>query len=300
MAAFSRSGRITPLDLAVGLGLLAGAGFLLYRLRTGLHYDWNWSVIPQYLFRYDAEKGWVPNLLMQGFFTTLRLSLWSTLAAMTIGLVMGFLRVSRRFFVRLFAGLYVELIRNIPPLVLIFIFYYFISSQIMPLLGVDAFIRGRSESTRAVVGFLFASPRQLSTFLSALITLALFEGAYITEIVRSGIQSVDKGQWEASSALGFNRRQQMRHVILPQAARISLPPLAGQFISTIKDSAIVSVISIQELTFQGMELMAATYLTFEVWITVTALYLMLTLTCSLAVGRLEAYMSRKSSSPAST
>jgi polar amino acid transport system permease protein len=229
---------------------------------------------------------------MEGFFTTIRLSVWSTLAALTIGLIMGFLRVSRRFFARLFAGIYVELIRNIPPLVLIFIFYYFISSQIMPLLGVDAFIRSRSESTQAVVGVLFASPRQLSTFLSALITLALFEGAYITEIVRSGIQSVDKGQWEASSALGFSRRQQMRHVILPQAARIALPPLAGQFISTIKDSAIVSVISIQELTFQGMELMAATYLTFEVWITVTLLYLMLTLTCSLAVDRLEGYMSR--------
>ncbi len=276
----------------VGLGLLAGAGYLFYRVRVGLHYDWNWSVIPQYLIRCDAENGWVANLLLQGFFTTIRLSVWSTIMALAIGLIMGFLRVSRRFFARLFAGIYVELIRNIPPLVLIFIFYYFISSQLMPILGVDAFIRSRSESTQAVVGFFFASPRQLSTFLSALITLALFEGAYIAEIVRSGIQSVDRGQWEASSALGFNRRQQMRHVVLPQAARIALPPLAGQFISTIKDSAIVSVISIQELTFQGMELMAATYLTFEVWITVTALYLVLTLSCSLAVERLELYMSR--------
>lgn len=288
----NRVWRVTLLDLMVGLCLLAGASYLFYRIRTGLHYDWNWAVIPQYLFRYDSTRGWVPNLLMQGFFTTIRLSLWGVFLAMGIGIVMGFMRVSRRFFVRLFAGIYVELIRNIPPLVLIFIFYYFISSQIMPLIGVDGFIRSRSEPTQAVVGFFFASPQQLSTFFSALITLALFEGAYITEIVRSGIQSVEKGQWEASAALGFNRRQQMRHIILPQAARIVLPPLAGQFISTIKDSAIVSVISIQELTFQGMELMAATYLTFEVWITVTALYLVLTLTCSLAVERLERYMSR--------
>lgn len=287
-----RNWRFTPLDLTVGLGLLAGAAYLFYRIRVGLHYDWNWAVIPQYLFRYDETDGWVPNLLMQGFFTTIRLSVWGTLMALTIGLVMGFLRVSRRFFARLFAGLYVELIRNIPPLVLIFIFYYFISSQIMPMLGVDEFIRRQPASTQSAVAFFLAPPRQLSTFLSALVTLALFEGAYITEIVRSGIQSIDKGQWEASSALGFSRRQQMRHVILPQAARIALPPLAGQFISTIKDSAIVSVISIQELTFQGMELMAATYLTFEVWITVTALYLILTLACSLAVERLEVYMSR--------
>lgn len=120
-----------------------------------------------------------------------------------------------------------------------------------------------------------------------MITLAIFEAAYIAEIVRAGIESIERGQWEASYALGLTRRQQMRHVILPQAARRILPPLAGQFISTIKDSAIVSVISIQELTFQGLELMSATYLTFEIWITITILYLILTLSLSLAVGRLE-------------
>jgi polar amino acid transport system permease protein len=84
----------------------------------------------------------------------------------------------------------------------------------------------------------------------------------------------------------------MRYIILPQAMPRILPPLAGQFVSTIKDSAIVSVISIQELTFQGMELMSATYLTFEVWITITGLYLMLTLSLSLVVERLEIYMRR--------
>jgi polar amino acid transport system permease protein len=84
----------------------------------------------------------------------------------------------------------------------------------------------------------------------------------------------------------------MRHIILPQAVQRVLPPLAGQFISLIKDSSIVSLISIQELTFQGMELMAATYLTFEIWITVTLLYLLMTFTCSLAVQRLEVRMAR--------
>ena len=128
--------------------------------------------------------------------------------------------------------------------------------------------------------------------MSALVTLALFEGAYITEIVRSGIESIEKGQWEASYALGLSRRQQIMHVILPQAIKRILPPLAGQFISTIKDSAIVSVISIQELTFQGMELMASTYLTFEVWITITVLYLMMALVLSLGVERLEIFMRR--------
>jgi polar amino acid transport system permease protein len=122
--------------------------------------------------------------------------------------------------------------------------------------------------------------------------LGIYEGAYITEIVRAGIQSVDRGQWEAASALGFSRYQQLRHIIFPQAAKNVLPPLAGQFISTIKDSSIVSVISIQELTFQGMELMSATFLTFEVWITVMLLYLVICLVCSLAVERLEIHMKR--------
>jgi len=112
----------------------------------------------------------------------------------------------------------------------------------------------------------------LTSFLSAVLTLSIFEGAYITEIVRAGIQSIDRGQREAAAALGFTRWQRLRHVILPQAVQRILPPLGGQFISTIKDSAIVSAISIQELTFRGMELMSATYLTFETWITISGMY----------------------------
>jgi polar amino acid transport system permease protein len=176
--------------------------------------------------------------------------------------------------------------------VLIFIFYYFFSGQIMTALGVDEFVQSRSELTRAFLEFAVASPSMVSAFLSALMTLAIFEGAYITEIVRAGIQSIEKGQWEASRALGLTRWQQMRYIIMPQAMQRILPPLAGQFISTIKDSAIVSVISIPELTFQGLELMSATYLTFEVWITIAVLYLILSLVLSLGVERLEIYMRR--------
>jgi polar amino acid transport system permease protein len=162
----------------------------------------------------------------------------------------------------------------------------------MPVLGVDDFARNASESMQSVITFLFAPPRYLSAFISATVTVAIFEAAYITEIIRAGIQSIEKGQFDACHALGLSWRQKMQHVILPQALQRILPPLAGQFISTIKDSAIVSVISIPELCFQGMELMAATYLTFECWITITALYLTLTLSLSLAVARLENFMRR--------
>jgi polar amino acid transport system permease protein len=287
--------KFTATDLVLSLLLLSAVIYAGYKIHIGFSYKWNWGAIPQYFLRYDAEiNSWVPNILLQGFFTTIRLSIWATLFATLIGTVMGLFRVSHSLFKRLIGGTYVELIRNLPPLVIIFIFYFFVGDQILSLFGVEEFIRNSSEGTQAFFEVFFAPPALFTAFLSALITLSLFEGAYITEIVRAGIQSIEKGQWEASAALGFTRWQQMRYVVLPQAVQRILPPLAGQFISTIKDSAIVSVISIQELTFQAMELMSSTYLTFEIWITITVMYLMLTLTCSLAVERLEVYMRKNS------
>ena len=283
--------KFTTIDLILSFLLLSAVIYTVYKLHIGFSYKWNWGAIPQYFLRYDAEsENWVTNILLQGFFTTIRLSIWATIFATLIGAAMGLFRVSRSLFRRLIGGTYVGLIRNLPPLIIIFIFYFFIGDQILPLLGVEDFIRNSSEGTQAVFAVFFAPPSLFTAFLSALITLSLFEGAYITEIVRAGIQSIEKGQWEAAAALGFSRWQQMRYVVLPQAVQRILPPLAGQFISTIKDSAIVSVISIQELTFQAMELMASTYLTFEIWITIAIMYLMLTLSCSLAVERLEIYM----------
>jgi polar amino acid transport system permease protein len=285
--------KITRIDLVLG-GLIVAAGvYLVYNVSADLSYRWNWGAIPQYFFRFDPDAGhWVPNILMEGFLTTIRLSVWATFFATLIGIVMGMFRVSRSLFKRLLGGTYVELIRNLPPLVLIFIFYFFVSNQILPVLGVEEFIRNRSENTRVLITVLFARPPLFTAFISAMITLSIFEGAYITEIVRAGIQSIEKGQWEAADSLGLSRWQRMRLVVLPQAIQRILPPLAGQFISTIKDSAIVSVISIQELTFQGMELMSTTYFTFEIWITITAMYLILTLSCSLGVARLESYLRR--------
>ena len=276
------------LDVVLVSAVLAVFFYLLYRIRIGLHYEWNWSAIPQFLVRFDAEAGrWVPNVLLQGLLTTIRLSVWGTLLATLIGTVMGMFRTSPVLFRRMTSRTYVELTRNLPPLVLVFIFYYFISTQVLPAFGVESMVRNASPQTRELIAILFAPPELISPFLAGLLALAMFEGAYITEIVRAGIQSIDSGQWEAASALGFSRGQSLRHIILPRAVRRILPPLSGQFISTIKDSAIVSVISIQELTFQGLELMASTHLTFEIWITITGLYLLLTLSCALAVGRLE-------------
>ncbi len=276
----------TVLD-AVLIALLAAATiFLVRRVGVEMDYRWQWPVILPYLIRRSGDT-WAAGALLQGFLTTVKLSLWATVLAALLGTIMGLLRVSNSLFRRLVAGSYVETFRNLPPLVLVFIVYFFIGERIMTLIGLEGLIRAAAPETQEVLAFLFAPPARLPVFFAGLATLILYEAAYITEIVRAGIQSVEKGQWEAAHTLGLSRWQQLRHVILPQALRRTLPALAGQLISTIKDSAIVSVISIPELTFQGLELMSATSLTFEVWITITALYFVLTFACSLGVRRLE-------------
>lgn len=286
------SSRWSRFDTCLLLGLVALLAWLGYRVETGLNYQWQWQVIPQYLLRHDPEAArWVPNLLLQGLLTTIRLSFWSLLIALPLGLLIGLLRTSLHLFNRLVGGSFVTLLRNLPPLVLILIFYFFISDQILPLLQIPRLLDSLPGSAVRWVSRVLAPPDQIEAFLAAVFTLALLEAAYIGEIVRAGINSIDAGQWQVAQALGMRRWQLMRHVVLPQALQRMVPPLAGQIISTIKDSAIVSVISIQELTFQGMELMAATYLTFEVWLTVTLLYFLLTYSCSLLARQLEKRLS---------
>jgi polar amino acid transport system permease protein len=184
-------------------------------------------------------------------------------------------------------GLYVELIRNVPPIVFIFVFYFFISSQIIPLLGLDTLDQRLGPTGQSVVEFLFGPVSLLSNTFSGIFCLALFEAAYITEIVRSGIQSVSVGQREAAMSIGLSRWQQMRYVVLPQAVQRVIPPLAGQFIILIKDSSIVSLISIQELTFLTLEVANSTQRVFEVWVFVAGVYFVLCYSCALIFRRLE-------------
>jgi polar amino acid transport system permease protein len=283
------------LDTVVTAVLLCFLAYVTYRVSVGLNYHWDWGVIPNYLIRWDEEKGrWVSNILLQGLFTTIRLSIWAILFATLIGVLMGILRTRKRLFFRLIGRSYVELIRNIPPLVLVFIFYFFVSDQLMLLLGVDDFIRSRTGITAQLFSVTVAQPELFTAFVSGVLTVALFQGAYIAEIVRAGIQSVDNEQWEASAALGFTWIQQMRFIVLPQAARRVLPPLANEFINTIKYSSIVSIISIQELTFQGMQVMSSTRRTNEVWLTVSLMYFLLCFAVSLVARRLEISMAEVS------
>jgi polar amino acid transport system permease protein len=196
--------------------------------------------------------------LLMGLYVTLKISVISIFFAIVIGIVAGILRISSNPVLKKLTVTYIELIRGTPLLVQIFIFYFFIGT----VLNLDRFTAGVAA-------------------------LSVFAGAYIAEIVRAGIQSIPKGQMEAARSLGMNYYQAMRYIILPQALKRTLPPMAGQFISLIKDSSLVSVISITDLTKAGREVVTSTFSPFEVWFTVAFLYLILTSGLSFLVQLLE-------------
>ena len=280
--------KITTVDyICFGLVGLVIA-YAVYRVNDVLVYNWNWSRVFNFVIYYDEETtSYVPNLLLEGIATTLRLAFWATIVAGTIGLAMGYMRTSKNLAMRMISRCYVELVRNIPPVVFIFIFYFFLSGQLMPLIGLDDINKNGVFVSSDVFYIMFGDPRLFSNFVAGALCLALFEGAYITEIVRAGIQSITKGQWEAARAIGLSSLDVLRDVIFPQAVRKILPPLAGQFITLIKDSAIVSLISIQELTFLATEVASTTTKVFETWIIVGAMYFILCYSFATLFGQLE-------------
>ncbi len=285
--------RFSWIDLIVIVVCIAFTIFVIQRVGNVLRYDWNWARVMPFLAYFDDEtQSWVPNLLLQGLLMTLRLAFYGIIVAAIIGTIMGLCRVANNRFLRMISRTYVELVRNIPPLVFIFIFYFFLSSQLMPLLGVDDFVRNASPTTEKIIRFFCGDPILFSNFVSGLICLSIFEGAYITEIVRAGIQAIPRGQWEAGKSMGLSGFDVMRDVILPQAVQRITPPLANQFITLIKDSSIVSLISIQELTFMAVEVGVSTTKVFEVWIITAVMYFIICYACVLMVAQLEKRMAR--------
>jgi len=250
----------------ITLGILAIIAAIAYYYFTekGITYIWHWERIPEMLFYYGGKSADDPTprlrmgVLMIGFVLTLKISLFSIVFGIIIGTIVGIARLSHEPVTRRLAHAYVELIRNTPLLVQIYIIYFFVGSIL-----------------------------RLSAFAAGTAALAIFAGAYVGEIVRAGIQSIHKGQMEAARSLGMTYAEAMRHVILPQAFKRIIPPLAGQFISLIKDSSLVSVIALADLMFQGQQAVARTYYAFEIYFTVAFLYLVMTFTLSMATQYLE-------------
>ena len=287
--------RWTWLDAALIAAFALFFGFLLWRAGAVFSYKWNWSSVLPFIYRFDAAAGkWVPNLLMEGLLTTIRLALWGILCAGIIGIVMGLARTSKRLFFRLIGTAYVMLIRNVPPVVFVFVFVFFIASQIMPTLAVGERVLTMSPQAQQWINFFFGSPKQIDNFLLGLICLSVFSGAYVTEIVRAGIESVPRSQIEAGDSLGLSRLDVMRFVVLPQALRNVLPPMAGQLIQLIKDSSLVSLVSIQELTFMAQDVQVSTQRVFEVFVLAAAIYFVICFSLSQLFGYLERRYARAS------
>jgi len=204
------------------------------------------------------SEQWTMGPLVVGLWVTIEISLISLFFAIILGLITGLMRVSHNPVTKNFAYLYVEVIRGTPLLVQIFIVYFF-----------------------------FGTILDLDRFAAGIVALSVFTGAYIAEIIRSGIQSIPPGQMEAARSLGMSYPKAMLYVILPQAFKRTLPPMAGQLITLIKDSSLVSVISITDLTKAGREVISGSFATFEVWFVVAGLYLLLTTILSWGVQRIE-------------
>jgi len=214
---------------------------------------------------------WKPGLLVIGLWITLKLSIFATIFGILIGIIGGLSRISSNPALKWSTITYVELIRGSPLMVQILIWYFVIGTVVNDLLA-------------------YYGIGRISAFWYGVASLACFAGAYVTEIVRAGIQSIHRGQTEAARSLGMSYAQSMRHIILPQAMRRILPPLAGQFISLIKDSSLLGIIAIRELTKASREVVTATLQPFEIYLMCALLYLVLTFTLSMFVQGLEKRM----------
>lgn len=274
------------LILAVLIGFF---GFIVFSIEGTLNYKWRWHLIPSYIVGWHSgREEWFANLLLQGLVATIRISIYASILALILGTVLGVARCSANLTIRMLARTYLEFLRNIPPVVVIFIFFFFLSQQLIDALDLERWARGIARrEDKGIWEFFFGEMRRFPSLISGVIVLALFESAFVGEIVRAGIQSIPKGQREAARSIGMNRFQELRYIVLPQAMKRVVPPLANQFITLIKDSSIISLISVQELTYKTVELVASSRMIFEAWITTAAFYFIICFSLSRIFARLE-------------
>lgn len=277
--------KLSPLDVRLSLLIIGLLAWLYHRSSVGIHYQWHWQEALELIFTPRAD-GSLPYFF-QGLLATLRLSFWSMLLALILGTLIGIARTRERSMLRVPANAFVQLIRNIPPLVFVFIFYFFISNQLIPLLGLETLLRNYPATPPAAITWLFGPSNLWENLLSGVMCLGLLSSAYIAEIVRAGLRSITKGQWEAADSLGLSAWVKYRFVIGPQVLASITPALAGQTISLVKETSIVSLISIQELTFVGSEVANSSGFIFEIWLIVGFCYLLLCLTLSTVFKRIE-------------
>ena len=223
---------------------------------SGCSDNWGWYVVNPY-----SKSGWINlKFLMSGYYFTLLLSFTSIFISIAVGLFVALPGLSKNPWLRNFNRIYVEIVRSVPILVLILWVYY----GLPPMTGLE-----------------------INVFWAGVIALALSDSAFQAEIFRAGIQSIDKGQYEASHSISLNYKDTMRFVILPQAIRRILPALGNQLVYMLKMSSLVSVIGMQELTRKANELVVTEYRPLEIYTILVLEYLVLILVVSAGVRWLE-------------
>ena len=250
---------LNSVPVAVALYVLV-MGLIVYGSYAGaqnMGYNWQWYRVPQFIYS-RTEDGFQWGEIALGLVETVRISLLSFALATLLGLLVALLRLSGLVVGTAVAVGFLELIRNIPLLVLLYLFYYVLG----PIFGLDR-------------------------YTASVLTLAVFHSALISEILRAGINAVPTGQWEAAKSIGMTQYQTYRYIVLPQSVRFMLPPMTGEMVHLIKSSAIVSVIAVAELTTVGRNIISDTYMSFEIWFTIAAVYMALTLLLSICVSYLE-------------
>ena len=297
----------------IALVFFIAVGYFFYAAAANMNYVWKWNSVPKYFayeettsiealvdgklvlendkyfiqgdekveienlnssFSFDYEVGedviiaskaeMMAGPVLSGLWVTLKISFFAMILTIIIGIVVALMKLSSMVFLRDIASVYITIVRGTPLLVQIFLFY-----------------------------FIVANIFELERFVAGILSLGIFFGAYMAEILRGAIQSIDKGQLEAAKSLGISNFQAMRHIILPQAFKRALPTLVGETIALVKDSSLVSVISITDLTKVGKEIVANTFSPFETWIVIALLYLCITSILSYIGHILEKRMAAK-------
>ncbi len=253
----------------IALIFVAAIGVLVYISKnTDIPYNWKWRVVWEYFIYVDDNAEWHFNLLAKGIFNTIRLFVFTVIIGMPLSFVLVFIRMSKNRVFSTTSMLYINFVRNVPVLVFLFVFYFFVSEQIFPLLGLN-----RDLFTGEGINYvIFGDPIVATNLVAGFICLGLFESVFFAETIRGAIQSIPSGQTESGQALGLSKLQTLRLIVLPQAFSKCYPALAGQTIIVLKNTSIVSIISIQDLIFLGSEIVVATRRIFEIWITVGIIY----------------------------
>ena len=266
-------------DLGIVAFLVILLTLVVAYLGSKFDYLWNWNKVFSYVAN-NNEDGWKAGLILTGFANMLRLVIIAGLTAAIAGVFLGLAGMSKNPGLRFSIYVYIESIRSLPLVVFVFVFYYFISLQILPT---DSF----NYSNYGLAWLFLGDKNQATELLAGALCLGFYEAAYVAEIVRGGLLSVTRNVREAAQSIGLGPFQSLRLIVLPLALRRTTPPLTSQAVLLVKDSSVMSIISVQELTFTGLEVANTTLHIFESLFLISVLYMLICVPMTLLAGTLE-------------